>query len=85
MRTISATEAKQSLGMMIDISQREPIIIQRQHRDISVLLSIHAYDQLRGAQVESFNVFCEKMAQRAQERGLTEKKLEALLKDDSEN
>ena len=84
MRTISATEAKQSLGMMIDISQREPVIIQRQHRNIAVLLSMHDYDQLKGAQVEAFNIFCEKIAQRAKERGLTEKKLKALLEDDSE-
>ena len=84
MRTISATEAKQSLGMMIDISQREPVIIQRQHRDIAVLLSIHDYDQLKGTQVEAFNIFCEKIAQRAKERGLTEKKLETLLEDGSE-
>jgi antitoxin Phd len=84
MRTISATEAKQSLGMMIDISQREPVIIQRQNRNIAVLLSMHDYDQLKGAQIEAFNVFCERIAKKAKERGLTEKKLEALLADDDE-
>ncbi|EKE09127.1 MAG: prevent-host-death family protein [uncultured bacterium] len=83
MRTISATEAKQSLGMIIDMSQREPVIIQRQHRDIAVLLSMHDYNRLKGTQLEAFNIFCEKIAQKAKERGLTEKKLEALLKDDS--
>lgn len=82
MRIISATEAKQSLGMIIDAAQREPVIIQRQHRDVAVLLSMHDYDQLRGVQVESFNAFCDKIALRAQERGLTEKKLKVLLEDD---
>lgn len=84
MRIISATEAKQSLGMMIDVAQREPVIIQRQHRDVAVLLSMHDYEQLRGAQVEAFNIFCDKIAKRAKERGLTEEKLKALLEDDSE-
>ncbi len=84
MRTISATEAKQSLGMMIDISQREPVVIQRQQRDIAVLLSMHDYEQLKGGQIEAFTVFCEQMAQKAKERGLTEKKLEALLEDGAE-
>lgn len=84
MRTISATEAKQSLGMMIDVAQREPVIIQRQHRDIAVLLSIHDYDQLRGVQVEAFTRFCDEVAHRAQKRGLTQEKLTALLEDDSE-
>ena len=82
-RTISATEAKQSLGMVIDAAQREPVIIQRQHRDVAVLLSMHDYEQLRGIQIESFNIFCDEIARRAQERGLTEEKLQALLEDDS--
>lgn len=84
MRIISATEAKQSLGMIIDAAQREPVIIQRQHRDVAVLLSIFDYEKLRGAQLESFNSFCDKIAKRAQERGLTEEKLKVLLEDDSE-
>lgn len=69
---------------MIDVAQREPVIIQRQHRDVAVLLSMHDYEQLRGAQVEAFNIFCDKIAKRAKERGLTEEKLKALLEDDSE-
>lgn len=84
MRIISATEAKQSLGMMIDVAQREPVIIQRQHRDVAVLLSMHDYEQLRGSQIQAFNAFCDKIAQRAQERGLTKEKLRMLLEDDSE-
>ena len=81
MRIISATEAKQSLGMMIDAAQREPVIIQRQHRDVAVLLSMHEYEHLRGTQVEAFNAFCDKIAQQAQTRGLTEEKLKEILED----
>jgi antitoxin Phd len=81
-RVISATEAKQSLGLMIDTAQREPVIIQRQHRDVAVLLSMHDYEQLQGAQVEAFNALCDKIAHRAQEKGLTEEKLKILLDDD---
>jgi prevent-host-death family protein len=84
MRIISATEAKQSLGMMIDVAQREPVIIRRQQREVAVLLSMHDYQQLKGAQVDAFNIFCEEISQRAQQRGLTEEKLDKLLKDDSE-
>lgn len=79
MRTISATEAKQSLGMIIDRAQREPILIQRQHRDVAVLLSAHDYEKLRGAQVEVFNRLCDQLALKAKKRGLTEQKLQALL------
>jgi prevent-host-death family protein len=84
MRTISATEAKQSLGMIIDRAQREPILIQRQHRDVAVLLSVHDYEQLRGAQIEAFTRLCDQLANKAKERGLTEQKLGALLENDTD-
>jgi len=84
MRVVSATEAKQSLGLMIDFAQREPVTIQRQHRDVAILLSVHDYERLRGVQIEAFNRFCDKMARLAQERGLTEEKLKELLKNDPE-
>lgn len=84
MRTISATDAKQSLGMIIDVAQREPVIIQRQNRDVAVLLSMHDYEILRGAQIDEFNAFCDKISLRAKERGLTEDKLREILEDDSE-
>jgi hypothetical protein len=45
---------------------------------------MHDYEQLRGFQIEAFNAFCDKIAQRAQERGLTKEKLRMLLEDDSE-
>lgn len=81
MRTISATEAKQSLGHMIDVAQREPVVIQKQHRDVAILLSIHEYEKLRGAQIEAFNLYCEMISARAQARGMTEEKLAEILDD----
>jgi hypothetical protein len=42
------------------------------------------YDQLEEAQVKAFNIFCDKIARRARERGLTEEKLKVLLEDEAE-
>lgn len=39
MRTMSATEAKQNLGALLDAAQSEPVTIHRQNRDIAVVLS----------------------------------------------
>ncbi len=39
MKTVSANEAKQSLGKVIDEVQREPVVIQRYNRD-SILFYI---------------------------------------------
>lgn len=82
MRTVSVTKAKQSLGHIIDVAQREPIMIQKQHRDVAILLSMYDYEKLRGAQVDRFNIYCDMIAQRVQDRGLTEEKLADILRDE---
>ncbi|MGC8519733.1 MAG: type II toxin-antitoxin system Phd/YefM family antitoxin [Steroidobacteraceae bacterium] len=82
MRHISATDAKQRLAALIDAAQREPVVIRRQKRDVAVLLSTAEYDRIRGLNVTEFQEFCDRVGRKAVERGLTEKKLAALLTDD---
>jgi hypothetical protein len=47
-----------------------------------VVLSSAEYDRLRGLNVAEFQEFCDRVGRKAVERGLTEKKLTALLADD---
>ncbi len=82
MRSISATEAKQRFAALLDTAQREPVMIQRHDRDIAVILSAEEYDRIRGARVEEFQRFCERVGRKAQKKGLTQAKLAALLADD---
>ena len=82
MRYVSATEAKQRLGALLDVAQREPITIRRQNRDVAVLLSPQEYDRLRAVNIDEFERFCDRVAERAAARGLTEEKLTDLLADD---
>ena len=79
MRSISATEAKQRLAALLDAAQREPVVIRRQNRDVAVLLSTSEYERLRNVNVSEFTEFCNRIAQRAAARGLTEAKLKRLL------
>ncbi len=79
MRTISATEAKQNLGALLDSAQREPVVIRRQKRDIAVVLSPQEYDRLRAINTEEFERFCDQVGARAAEAGLTEGKLAEIL------
>jgi prevent-host-death family protein len=79
MRTISATEAKQNLGALLDSAQSEPVTIRRQNRDIAVVLSAREYDRLRAINVEEFERFCDRIGQRAAANGLTEEKLAEIL------
>jgi PHD/YefM family antitoxin component YafN of YafNO toxin-antitoxin module len=53
MRSVSATEAKQNLGVLLDSAQTEPVVIRRQKRDIAGVLSPREYgsaprDRYRG-------------------------------------
>ena len=38
MKTVSATDAKQRLAALLDVAQREPVLIRRQNRDVAVII-----------------------------------------------
>ena len=82
MRYVSATDAKQRLSALLDAAQREPVTIQRQKRDVAVILSAREYERLRAANIDEFERFCDQIGERAKARGLTEDKLAELLADD---
>jgi prevent-host-death family protein len=83
MRYVSATDAKQRFAALLDAAQKEPIIIRRQKRDVAVLLSAEEYDRLRGFNAAEFQSFCDRVANQAAARGMTEEKLQAILADDA--
>ena len=79
MRTISASEAKQSFANLIDMAGREPVVIQRQKRGVAVVLSVAEYERLTRINISEFQRFCDQIGQRVQSNGLTEKGLMKLL------
>jgi prevent-host-death family protein len=81
MRTVSATEAKQKLGALLDSAQREPVVIRRQKRDIAVILSAQEYDRLRAINTAEFERFCDRVGEQAEAAGLTEAKLAEILSE----
>ncbi|MFP4616320.1 MAG: type II toxin-antitoxin system Phd/YefM family antitoxin [Thiohalorhabdus sp.] len=82
MRTVSATEAKQGLASVLETATQEPVVIQRQKRDVAVVLSVQEYERLTRLNVAEFQQFCDRVGAAAKEAGLTEDKLDELLKDD---
>lgn len=82
MRSVSATDAKQRLAALLDAAQREPVVIRRQKRDVAALLSPQEYNRLQALNAAEFQRFCDRVAEGAEARGLTEKKLAKLLDDD---
>ncbi len=83
MRYVSATDAKQRLAALLDAAQREPVVIRRHERDVAVILSAAEYDRLRALNADEFQRFCDRVAEGAAARGLTEAKLTEILADDA--
>lgn len=82
MRTVTATEAKQGLAAVIEAAAIEPVVIQRQKRDVAVVLSMHEYERLTRLNVAEFQRFCDQVGVAAENAGLTESRLTQLLADD---
>jgi antitoxin Phd len=49
MKTIAATDAKNRFGELIDMAQAEPVRVQRQGRDVAVVLSPEEFRRLSEA------------------------------------
>lgn len=81
MRYVSASDAKQRLAAVLDAVQREPVTIKRQNREVAVVISPEDYRRLKSANVEEFQRFCDRVTGKAAARGLTEKRLEKLLRE----
>jgi prevent-host-death family protein len=76
------TDANDDLATLLDAAQREPVMIRRENRDIAVLLSPAEYNRLRALNALDLQAFCDRVAEDATGRGMTEDKLAEMLRDD---
>ena len=81
MKYVTANEAKQAFGQVMETAQREPVLIRKHNRPAAVVISAQEYDRMRSVNVAEFSRFCEVVSQKAKKKGLTEKKLSKLLAD----
>jgi len=79
MRTVAASDARQGLSEVIDAAQREPIVIQRQKRDVAVVMSVDEYQRLVHLNVAEFRRFSDRVGAKAKKAGMTENVLQSLL------
>lgn len=46
MKSLTASEAKNRFGMLLDWARQEPVVIEKQGRQVAVMLSWEEYDHL---------------------------------------
>jgi hypothetical protein len=64
MYTMTVDEGLVGLTGLIDAAQREPLILQRQARDVAVVLSMTEYERLTRRNVSEFQRFCDQIGER---------------------
>ncbi|WP_321897223.1 type II toxin-antitoxin system Phd/YefM family antitoxin [Burkholderia cepacia] len=79
MRTMTASEARQGFAEIIESVRREPVVIQRQKRDVAVVMSMDEYERLANLNVAEFQRFSDRVGAKAKEAGMTEEVLQELL------
>lgn len=82
MEVVSATEAKQTFGAVLDKAQSGPVIIRKQNRDVAVIMSMTDYQRLTMTNLQEFREFRKNLGLKAGARGLTEDKLKDILATD---
>ncbi|MBS0592857.1 MAG: type II toxin-antitoxin system Phd/YefM family antitoxin [Proteobacteria bacterium] len=82
MKTVAASEARQSFAELIDAAAREPVVIRRQQRDVAVVVSMQEYERLTQLNRAEFQRFCDAVGQRAMGAGMNARVLAKLLRDD---
>ena len=83
MRTISAIDAKNRFGQLLDAAQREPVTVTKKGRPAAVMLSVEDYERIRGAARRRLLGTIEQTQQDAAAAGMTEDVLDQLLTDES--
>lgn len=82
MKTVAASEARQSFAKLIDAAAREPVVIRRQQRDVAVVVSMQEYERLTQLNRGEFQRFCDAVGRRAKSAGMNARVLAKLLHDD---
>lgn len=50
MKTLTASEAKNRFGMLLDWARQEPVLIEKQGRQVAVMVSVEEYQRLSNPQ-----------------------------------
>ena len=83
MKQLAARDAKNHFGQLLDASQRAPVLLTRNGRAVSVVMSVEQFQRLRGAAWERLAQTMDALGEEASTSGMTATDLKALLADES--
>ena len=83
MQTFTANQAKTHFGEFLDLAQREPVRVMRRDRVVGVLVSAQDYEAMRVFYADRLQHTLNQSAALAQQQGLPQETLDALLADES--
>ena len=83
MQTFTANQAKTHFGEFLDLAQREPVRVMRHDRVVGVMVSAQDYEAMRVFYADRLQHTLNQSAALAQQQGLTQETLDALLADES--
>ena len=73
MKTMSAREAKNAFGLMIDTARAGPVLIEKHGRGVVVVVAVEEYERLNGAATAAGHQSGGAPTGRADDRGGTER------------
>ncbi len=75
-------DTEPQLKAITDAAQTGPVVIRHDQQDVAVVVSIQRYERLRQSAIDELERLCDEISDRPEARGLTDEKLQELLKDD---
>ncbi|MBC6419772.1 MAG: type II toxin-antitoxin system Phd/YefM family antitoxin [Prochloron sp. SP5CPC1] len=84
MQIFSSSKVKNNFSNLIDMSQYEPVVIEKEGRDDVVMMSMEEYQLISNPAVARLHKLCEEVRAEAEANGLTEDKLAELLAEEDE-
>lgn len=79
MQYVSSSDARNHLSKAMDMAQHEPVMVQKQGRDMAVILSAKDYARITQDNIKDLLELTASISRNAVAKGLTEEKLAQLL------